>query len=232
MTRTMVKFCGITRREDAWLAADLGADAVGFIFWPGSPRVVRPDEARDIVRSLPPFIVPVGVFVDQPLGTVRDTARLVGLWAVQLHGQEQPAFAAALGVRVIKAVGEPGSDVVQEADSWPIDVTLLVDAVDPARRGGTGQKADWETAAALASTRRIVLAGGLTPEIVADAIAAVQPYAVDVSSGVEDAPGLKNHARMRAFMDAVQRRDHRARRRLVAAPGGGQSRHEDDPPPQ
>jgi phosphoribosylanthranilate isomerase len=197
-----VKICGITRAEDAMLAVDIGAAAVGFVFWSRSPRFVEPARAREIVRALPPFVTPVGVFVDQPAGHVKDVAAVVGLGAVQLHGNEDLGYARTLGRRVIKAASV--AQATARGDFWPADVTLLLDAVDAPERGGTGQAVDWAGAAALAARRRIILAGGLTPENVGAAIQQVRPFAVDVSSGVESAPGIKDGARLRAFMAAVR----------------------------
>jgi len=198
---TRVKICGITRAEDAELAIALGASAVGFVMWPRSPRFLEPARARDIVRSLPPFVTPVGVFVDQPAGHVKDVAAVVGLGAVQLHGNEDVGFCRAIGRRVIKAASV--AQAIALAAFWPPEVTLLLDAVDAERRGGSGQTVDWTAAAGLAARRRIILAGGLTPENVTDAIRTVRPFAVDVSSGVESAPGVKDEHRLRAFFAAV-----------------------------
>jgi phosphoribosylanthranilate isomerase len=198
---TRVKVCGVTRGEDAELAAALGASAIGFVFWPRSPRFVEPARARDIVRALPPFVTPVGVFVDQPAGHVKDVASVVGLGAVQLHGNEDLGFCRAIGRRVIKAASV--EQAMALAGFWPAEVTLLLDAIESERRGGTGQAVDWAAAAGVASVRRVILAGGLRPESVADAIGRVRPFAVDVSSGVESAPGIKDETRMRAFFAAV-----------------------------
>jgi phosphoribosylanthranilate isomerase len=205
MTRPAVKFCGMCRREDAWMAADLGAAAIGFVFWAESPRLIRPDAARAIARTLPALVTTVGVFVNAPLDEVRETAAHVGLNLVQLHGEEGPEYASQLSGRVLKAVAGSTDDLLRAAAPWPPEVTLLVDAIDAARRGGTGRVADWSAAAVLARQRAIVLAGGLTPDNVAKAVHEVQPYAVDVASGVEREPGVKDRARMRAFMDAVTR---------------------------
>jgi phosphoribosylanthranilate isomerase len=197
-----MKFCGITRVEDAWAAADLGAAAIGFIFAPASPRAITPEAARAIAATLPPFLQRVGVFVDLPVAEVRRVAGHVGLDAVQLHGGETPADAASVWPRVIKALARERDPLV-EAEGWPEDVTLLVDAATGDAPGGTGHLADWPAAAALARRRRLVLAGGLTADNVAEAIAIVRPYAVDVSSGIETRPGEKSVARMRAFAHAV-----------------------------
>jgi phosphoribosylanthranilate isomerase len=197
----MVKICGITRVEDAAAAVECGASAIGFVFWPGSPRFLDPYRARRIARSVPPFVTTVGVFVNQPATYVNDVAALVPLGAVQLHGDETPAFAADIHRPVLKSVGGAGSMGVD----WPSPVTLLVDAVDPVKRGGTGARADWTLAAAIARRRRVVLAGGLTPANVADAVAAVRPFGIDVSSGVEAAPGIKDAAKLAALFDALSR---------------------------
>jgi tryptophan synthase beta subunit len=199
-----VKICGITRAEDARLAAELGASAVGFVFWPGSPRYVEPSHAREIVRQLPPFVSAVGVFVDQPIEHVRAVAQSVGLAAVQLHGSEAPEDAARVGVRVIRAIGADPAGFA-EMERWPEPVMLLVDAADVSRHGGTGRVADWAAAARMAARRPLALAGGLTADNVEAAIRTVKPIAVDVSSGVESAPGIKDHARLRAFLGAVRR---------------------------
>jgi phosphoribosylanthranilate isomerase len=208
MRRPLVKFCGMMSRIDVVHAADLGAAAVGFIMWPHSRRSVTPQVARELAAALPAFVVPVGVFVDQPLAEIQQGVEFAGLGAVQLHGRENPSIANALTCRVIKAIGEPGGDMLQEALQWSGDVTLLVDFLDPVRRGGTGHRADWTMARAIAEKRRVVLAGGLRADNVALAVAGVRPYAVDVSSGVEvnseECPGVKDHRKMRDFMDALE----------------------------
>lgn len=196
-----IKVCGITRAEDAMLAAELGAAAVGFVFWPRSPRAVNPEAARRIAALLPPFVTPVGVFVNEPVEAIQRIARQVRLGAVQLHGDESPAVLAALDRPVIRAVSLPGPDG-EAFDAWR-DATLLVDAHDPIRRGGTGRQADWARAAELAARRPVILSGGLGADNVRDAVQLVRPAAIDVSSGVEASPGVKDHARMRNFFAAV-----------------------------
>jgi phosphoribosylanthranilate isomerase len=197
-----IKICGITRAEDAQLAADLGAWAVGFIFWPGSARVIEPRLARDIVRALPPFVTPVGVFVNQPVAEVEEIAGFVRLGAVQLHGEERSDIARALSHRVIKAVPLDAEGRALGLDDWP-DTLVLLDAHDPVRRGGTGRPIDWTAAATVARSRPIILAGGLTAANVREAVMHVRPAAIDISSGVEAAPGVKDHVRMRALFAAV-----------------------------
>jgi phosphoribosylanthranilate isomerase len=201
---TRVKVCGITRQEDAEAAVALGADALGFVFWPRSPRAVAAAQARDIVAQLPPFVVPIGVFVDEPPDGVARMVHDVRLRGVQLHGDERVEDFAALPVGVVKAVALETSADADRALAVPAGVTVLLDARDPVRRGGTGTTIDWSLAATVARQRRIILSGGLTAANVADAIGTVRPYAVDVSSGVEQAPGIKDPARLRAFFDAVR----------------------------
>jgi phosphoribosylanthranilate isomerase len=206
----LVKVCGITRMEDARVAVDAGAGAIGFIFWPASPRFIDPYRARAIAAALPPFVTSVGVFVDQPLDHVSGVASLVRLSAVQLHGSETPEYAAALGRPVIKAMtlndapNSPGQGPRSDLDRWPSHVTLLIDACDPVKKGGTGQTIDWAAAARVAGRRPILLAGGLTPENVGAAIARARPFGIDVSSGVEASPGVKDHARIRALFKAIE----------------------------
>jgi phosphoribosylanthranilate isomerase len=197
-----VKICGVTRAEDALAAADAGANAIGFVFWPNSPRFIDPFRARAIARALPPFVTPVGLFVNQPLDYISGVASLVHLGAVQLHGDETPEFAASVRVPVVKALP------IDRARVWPAGTTLLLDAHDPARRGGTGLVIDWMAAAEVAAARRVLLAGGLTPDNVRDAIARVRPFGIDVSSGVERAPGVKDHRRIIALFEAVHATGH------------------------
>jgi phosphoribosylanthranilate isomerase len=198
----IVKICGITRAEDAMAAVEAGAHALGFVFWPDSPRFVEPDRARAIVAELPPFVTPVGVFVNQTVEHVFGVAATVGLGAVQLHGDERPADAARLARPVIKAIPVGVSDDA-DLEEWPARVTLLLDVHDPVKRGGTGRTIDWSVAAAIAARRRSILAGGLTVENVGEAIRRVRPFGIDVSSGVELSPGVKDHGRLRALFQAV-----------------------------
>ncbi len=198
-----VKICGITRGEDARLAVELGASAVGFVFWPASPRFIHPDAARAIVSSLPPFVAAIGVFVDEAPDLVQTTARHVGLSAVQLHGAETPEYVARLGLRVIKSVRADEASLAR-LDEWADTVTLLVDAPDDERKGGTGIRPDWSVAARMAARRPLALAGGLAADNVGQAIRVVRPIGVDVSSGVEQSPGVKDHAAMRRFFEAVR----------------------------
>jgi phosphoribosylanthranilate isomerase len=200
-----IKICGITNLEDARLAADLGAHALGFIFYPKSPRAVRPDAAREIIRNLPPLVMTVGVFVDEEVATVRETAARAGLDWVQLHGQESPEYCRSIGCRVIKGfrIKDPGSlnplpgyrDAVQ---------AFLLDTYKAGTAGGTGETFDWTLARQAKEWGPIILAGGLNPENVAQAITIAQPEAVDVASGVEAAPGKKDPEKLRAFFEAIK----------------------------
>jgi phosphoribosylanthranilate isomerase len=207
----LVKVCGITRLEDADAAVAAGARALGFIFWPESPRFLDPHRARAIVSALPPFVTTVGVFVNQPIAYVNGVAALARLSAVQLHGDETIDEAARVARPVVKAIGVSAATQAGAADAWPARVTMLVDAHDPRRRGGTGRTIDWTVAAAIAARRRTILSGGLTADNVADAVARVRPFGIDISSGVERAPGIKDHARMRALFEVVHDIDHAAR---------------------
>jgi phosphoribosylanthranilate isomerase len=200
-----VKICGITRRDDAEAAVSAGADALGFVFWPGSPRYIDPFRARAIRSVLPPFVTAVGVFVDQPADYVNGVAGLVPLGAVQLHGEESIGYARTMTRPVVKAVAlhDDGTSAADAVAVWPEGVLVLLDVHDPVRRGGTGRTIDWAAAAAVARRRRVVLAGGLTAENVGEAIARVRPFGIDVSSGVERSPGIKDHGRLKALFEAV-----------------------------
>ena len=201
---TRVKICGITRIEDAVIASELGAFAVGFVFWPASPRYIDAEPARAIADSLPPEVLKVGVFVNQPLADVRRIAAAVSLDVVQLHGDEPLAVMRELEGPVYKSVAVGDAFSVDQLEALPPHVTPLLDAHDPVRRGGTGRTIDWTRAQAAAARRPVILSGGLTPENVRTAIDAVRPFAVDTSSGVEQSPGVKDPERLRAFFDAVR----------------------------
>ena len=207
MTRTRIKICGLTRIDDARLAVDLGADALGFVFWPASPRYLTPEQAGLIVAALPRFVTAVGVFVNQEPDQVRRVIDEVGLGAVQLHGDEPVEQWTSMPCQTLKAVGVDGAFDAASLRTWPGTVMPLLDVADPERRGGTGKSIDWTRAAEAATTRRVVLAGGLRPDTVERAIAIVAPYGVDVSSGVEREPGVKDADRLRALFAAVARAD-------------------------
>jgi phosphoribosylanthranilate isomerase len=199
-----VKICGIRRVDDALLAAELGASALGFVFWPSSPRFLDPYRARPIAAALPPFVTTVGVFVDQPEAYVSGVMRLLNLGAVQLHGQEPPESYAHGTDRVIKTVAvTEGRDCMPAVEAVPARAMVLLDAHDPVKRGGTGRTIDWRQAAAAAKVRPIILSGGLNADNVRDAVDSVRPYAVDVSSGVESSPGVKDSGKLRALFAAL-----------------------------
>jgi len=217
---TKIKFCGITRLEDAELAAGLGAWAIGLIFWPRSPRRAAPDIAAEIAAAVKRRVEVVGVFVNATLDEVARTADAVGLTAVQLHGDEGPAFCAEAGRRtgckVIKAVRVRSGEQIQALTSFHTDYHLL-DSYIPGKPGGTGESFAWELARAHRSDVPLILSGGLRPENVADAIEVVRPFAVDVASGVESAPGIKDPDKLEAFVKAVAGA-HAPRPRAAHAP--------------
>jgi phosphoribosylanthranilate isomerase len=196
-----VKICGITRPKDALAAEAAGADAVGLIFWPRSKRRVSVEQARAISDGLGPFVARVGVFLDAPFEEVLETALALRLDAVQLHGREEAEYAARLRerVRVIKAFAYAPSLTPEVLAAYPADAVLL-DAPVP----GGGRAFDWGVAERFRGFPRLILAGGLTPENVAAGVAAFAPYGVDVASGVEEAPGVKSAAKLRAFVRALE----------------------------
>jgi phosphoribosylanthranilate isomerase len=201
-----IKVCGITNLEDALLAAELGADALGFIFYPPSPRKVAPEEARAIIAQLPPFVTTVGVFVDEDAALVSTLAARLGLDWVQLHGQESPEYCRTLGRRVIKGFRiQDKSSLADMAVYRGAAQALLLDTYKKGQAGGTGETFDWRLANEAKAYGPIILAGGLTPYNVAQAIATAQPRAVDVASGVEVAPGKKDPEKLRKFFAAIRR---------------------------
>ncbi len=202
-----VKICGVTTVEDAQLAAELGAVAIGLVLWPGSPRFVELTRAKAIVAALPPFVSAVGVFVDQPREAER-IAREAGLTAVQFHGDEPPGSYRALSIRVIKSVPVRDASSREEAAAVPATATVLLDAHDRVKRGGTGRTVDWSIAAMIARERPVILSGGLNAGNVADAVRTVAPYAIDVSSGVERVVGRKDPAKLRELFAALRAADH------------------------
>jgi phosphoribosylanthranilate isomerase len=211
--RTWIKICGITRLEDALAAVESDIDALGFLF-AESPRRVSPDLVRAIARDLPPHVLRVGVFVDETPATIARVVATAELDRVQLHGFEEPMVRELTGTRVIKAYRARDESVLEEIRERAED-TFLLDTWSGSAAGGTGETFDWGIAKKACELGRLVLAGGLTAENVGTAIREVRPFGVDVSSGVEDAPGLKSAERMRAFVRAVRDAD-RARERAAA----------------
>ena len=207
--RTRIKICGITRPQDALAAAAAGADAVGFVFYRPSPRHVAPDAAAAIARALPPFVTTVGLFVDAPADAVRAALAAVPLGLLQFHGDEPPDFCGQFGRPFIKAVRiRPETDLLQYAARYPDAAALLLDAFRPGVPGGTGEMFDWDLIPA-ALDARVVLSGGLTPGNAGAGIERVRPWAVDVSTGVEAAPGIKDEERIGQFAAAVRAADWR-----------------------
>ena len=202
-----IKICGITNLEDARLAANLGAQALGFVFYPLSPRKVDPEVARAIIAQLPPLVLSVGVFVDEEAAIVRDLAARVGLDWLQLHGEESPEYCRSLGRRVIKAFRiKDEASLAFLAPYQGAAQAFLLDTYSSGKVGGTGETFDWQLARQAREYGPIILAGGLTPENVARAIKIAQPQAVDVASGVEAAPGKKDPEKLKEFFAAVRRR--------------------------
>jgi phosphoribosylanthranilate isomerase len=189
-----VKICGITRKEDALLASSLGAWALGFIFYSKSPRYVQPDRARAIIDSLSPFVKTVGVFVNATQNQIEDSVRTSGVTMVQLHGDETPEFCEALRFEKIKAL-QTDSNFKNYKNSL-----ILLDSRTKNLFGGTGQTIDWNKASQVSRQTNILLSGGLTPDNILAAISAVHPFGVDVSSGVESAPGIKDPVKLERFL--------------------------------
>src|SRR6266568_9501895 len=225
---TRVKICGITRLEDARLAVDLGASALGFNFYPRSPRYIPPAAASAIIRQLPPFVVTVGVFADETdAGRVCAVAREARVGALQLHGPRfPPANGPTVNGPIVNGLTVNGPIVNGIFGDYPVIgavpirdrfeperfavpgvVAFLLDAFDPELIGGTGRTIDWAVAREAKKFGPVILAGGLTPENVGEAIRQVGPFAVDVASGVESAPGKKDPAKLRAFFAAVEQAD-------------------------
>lgn len=205
MHRTRVKFCGITRREDALAAARLGADAIGLVFYAPSPRVVTIGQAREVVAGLPPFLSTVALFVNPAAEEVRAVADAIRPSLLQFHGEEPPAQCAQFGIPYIKAVRvRPGIDLPAEIERYENAAAILFDSYHDDRHGGTGATFDWSLLPA-AVAKPFILAGGLTPDNVAAAIARVRPYAVDVSGGIEISKGIKDLTKMQAFLREVHR---------------------------
>ena len=205
---TRIKVCGITRLEDALLAVELGADALGFNFYRPSPRYIAPGTAGAIIRCLPPFVKAVGVYANETdISHVTAVAAEAGVDAIQLHGPQFPELAGPpCGYSLIRAVAV-GEDFRAESLADLKANAFLLDAFHPQLSGGTGRQFDWELAHDASRYGSIILAGGLNPSNVGQAIQQVRPYAVDVASGVESEPGRKDPALLRAFFSAVQESD-------------------------
>jgi phosphoribosylanthranilate isomerase len=204
---TAVKICGITRPEDALAAARCGAHAIGLVFYRPSPRYVTPEKARDIIRMLPPFVTTVGLFVDAPAGEVSDVLSVAPVNLLQFHGAETPEFCRRFGLPYLKAVRvRAGVDLLQYASDYHDAKALLLDAFVDGTHGGTGETFDWNLVPR-GLPLPVVLSGGLDAANVTEAIRKVRPWAVDVSSGVETGKGIKDPAKIAAFMSGVRNAD-------------------------
>jgi len=204
--RVRIKICGITRMEDARAAADLGVDALGFVFHPKSPRYIEPAAAADIIKRLPPLVTAVGVFVDEDINILHSITGLAGLNAVQLHGVESAHYCESLApIKCIKGIRLGSKQDLEKIEEYPSEVGILLDSFESGVPGGTGKTFDWEWAAQARRSRPIILSGGLGPHNVGQAIMLVHPYAVDASSALEDEPGIKDRDKMAAFVTAIKK---------------------------
>ncbi|MDP3098277.1 MAG: phosphoribosylanthranilate isomerase, partial [Syntrophales bacterium] len=201
---TQIKICGITNIDDALCAAACGADAIGFIFHPPSPRYITPERAREIIAALPVGIATVGVFVNREAEEVAQAVEDCGLDLIQLHGDESPEYCRRFPPeRIIKAVFPRTPEDLRTLDDYDVRA-FLADFREAGRYGGTGKRADWGLAARLGKTHPLILAGGLGIENIGEALAAVAPDAVDINSGCERAPGIKDHNRMRWIVGMIR----------------------------
>ena len=199
-----IKICGIGNEADAQVAGRLGVDALGFVF-ARSPRRVDPERVRKICLSLPPFINTVGVFVDEDPSMVREVADFCGLQWVQLHGKESPGYCRQLGLRVLKAFRIRNEAGIGELDAYRgCAAGFVLDTYVQGKAGGTGKTFEWRLAEEALTYGPVILSGGLTPANVRQAVEQVRPYGVDVSSGVESAPGVKDHDKMKQFVQQVR----------------------------
>ena len=206
--RTRIKICGMTNLNDALSALKAGADALGFVFYKQSPRYIEPEIASEIIRNLPPLVTVVGVFVNEQIDKVREIASYCLLDILQFHGFESPEYCEWYHNRVIKAFRVKDASSMEEIKKYKDKVSgYLLDSNSEVAYGGTGSTFDWSVAREISRILPVVLAGGLTPDNVAQAISEVQPYGVDVSSGVESAPGSKDMEKMRSFVESVRKAD-------------------------
>ena len=202
--RIKVKICGTTSLKDAFLAVESGADAIGFIFYKMSPRNISQKEAKEIILQLPPFIETVGVFVNETSDKINRIAEQCKLNSIQLHGEESPALCRRVKRKVIKAFRVKNADSLKSIASYHVSGFLL-DSYNDGSKGGTGQVFDWNLALRVKKQGPVILAGGLNPYNVFTAIHRVKPYGVDVCSGVEKSPGIKDHEKIREFIKSVRR---------------------------
>jgi phosphoribosylanthranilate isomerase len=199
-----IKICGITNLDDALYATECGADSLGFNFYKKSPRYIDPQKAAEIIAQLPPFVMPVGIFVNEHEDRIREIQHMTCMQAIQFHGDESPEFCQRFGGRVIKAFQIKDKESLKAMAHYRVGAFLL-DSYRDGMRGGTGVSFDWHLAVVAKTFGKIILAGGLTPENVAEAVKLVQPYAVDVAGGVEKEKGMKDHAKIKKFIAEVRR---------------------------
>lgn len=199
-----IKICGITNFDDALAATEAGADALGFNFYKKSPRYIDPGKTAEIIAQLPPFVMPVAVFVNEREEKVRDIMFTTGIKVLQFHGDERPEFCERFGTRTIKAFQVKDKESLKHMVHYHVSA-LLLDSYRRGVRGGTGEIFDWHLAVVAKTFGRVILAGGLTPENVAEAVKLVQPYGVDVAGGVEKEKGIKDHAKMKKFITEVRK---------------------------
>ncbi len=200
---TRIKICGITNITDALEAVELGADALGFNFYPKSPRFISEEAVREIIRKLPPFFVSVGIFVNEPSEMIRKILESTGIQTIQLQGDEPPDFCSQFSQPVIKAVRIKNHDSLKAVKDYQVSAFLL-DSYSPGYYGGSGKAFDWSLAVKAKKYGRIILAGGLSPDNITEAIREVKPYGVDVCSGVEREPGKKDYKKLKAFIQAAK----------------------------
>ncbi len=199
-----VKICGITNLDDAMAAAEAGADALGFVFYPESPRYIEPGKAREIIAKLPVFISTVGVFVDESEDMIRRIVRESGVQILQFHGEESPLLCTRFREKVIKAIVIKDSESINSMMMYNVDAFLL-DTHDKDKKGGTGKTFNWEFTGKAKEHGKVILSGGLKPSNVREAIEMVHPYGVDISSGVEITPGKKDHDKVAEFIKEVRK---------------------------
>ncbi len=194
-----IKICGITNIDDAMAASEAGVDALGFNFCKKSPRYIEPEKAAEIITQLPPFVMPVGVFVNEREDKIRDIMFTTGIKVLQFHGDEKPEFCGRFAARTIKAFQVKDKESLKHMAHYHVSA-LLLDSYQEGVRGGTGTTFDWHLAVVAKTFGRVVLAGGLNPANVSEAVKLVQPYGVDVAGGVEKEKGIKDHAKMKKFI--------------------------------
>jgi phosphoribosylanthranilate isomerase len=199
-----IKICGITNTDDAMASVELGADALGFNFYKKSPRFIEPEKAAEIIAQLPPFIVPIAIFVNEREDKILEMLKASSIHGVQFHGDETPEFCQRFGNHVIKAFQVKDKESLKHMSHYRVSAYLL-DSYREGMRGGTGETFDWHLAVVAKTFGRIILAGGLNPDNVAEAVKLVQPYGVDVAGGVEREKGIKDHAKLRKFITEVRR---------------------------